>query len=203
MARAVEQILAGFDVEGLVVVTGRVRDTGQGQETPATASGMVGRREELARAGQAPASPREHTAGAVQVSEPVIQIRDADTARIAIQSALTGHLVFSTLHTVNAVETLNRIMDFFEPHQQVQIRKHHDPDQKRQRARPPTGHLPLQYKSSYDQDFCLSLAMKNSYCYIISHEKAVKQAHAGLEWVSSTVFNRLNNLQENNYGCKL
>lgn len=51
------------------------------------------------------------------------EMRDAETVRTAISSAETGHLVFSTLHTVNAVETLNRIMDFFEPHQQLQIRK--------------------------------------------------------------------------------
>lgn len=51
------------------------------------------------------------------------EMRDADTVRTALQSAETGHLVFSTLHTVDAVETLNRILDFFEPHQQLQIRK--------------------------------------------------------------------------------
>ena len=51
------------------------------------------------------------------------EMRDAETVRTALASAETGHLVFSTLHTVDAVETLNRILDFFEPHQQVQIRK--------------------------------------------------------------------------------
>jgi twitching motility protein PilT len=51
------------------------------------------------------------------------EMRDAETVRTALSSAETGHLVFSTLHTVDAVETLNRIMDFFEPHQQTQIRK--------------------------------------------------------------------------------
>ncbi|MFP4501670.1 MAG: type IV pilus twitching motility protein PilT [Candidatus Hydrogenedentota bacterium] len=51
------------------------------------------------------------------------EMRDADTVRTALASAETGHLVFSTLHTVDAVETLNRILDFFEPHQQIQIRK--------------------------------------------------------------------------------
>ncbi|MBX7258216.1 MAG: PilT/PilU family type 4a pilus ATPase [Candidatus Hydrogenedentes bacterium] len=51
------------------------------------------------------------------------EMRDAETVRTALASAETGHLVFSTLHTVDAVETLNRIMDFFEPHQQTQIRK--------------------------------------------------------------------------------
>lgn len=51
------------------------------------------------------------------------EMRDAETVRTALSSAETGHLVFSTLHTVDAVETLHRIMDFFEPHQQEQIRK--------------------------------------------------------------------------------
>ncbi len=51
------------------------------------------------------------------------EMRDAETVRTALSSAETGHLVLSTLHTVNAVETLNRIMDFFEPHQQQLIRK--------------------------------------------------------------------------------
>ena len=51
------------------------------------------------------------------------EMRDAETVRTALSSAETGHLVFSTLHTVDAVETLNRILEFFEPHQQVQIRK--------------------------------------------------------------------------------
>jgi twitching motility protein PilT len=51
------------------------------------------------------------------------EMRDTETVRTALASAETGHLVFSTLHTVDAVETLNRIMEFFEPHQQVHIRK--------------------------------------------------------------------------------
>jgi len=51
------------------------------------------------------------------------EMRDAETVRTALSSAETGHLVFSTLHTVDAVQTLHRIMDFFEPHQQEQIRK--------------------------------------------------------------------------------
>ncbi len=51
------------------------------------------------------------------------EMRDAETVRTALASAETGHLVLSTLHTVDAVETLNRIIDFFEPHQQLQIRK--------------------------------------------------------------------------------
>jgi len=51
------------------------------------------------------------------------EMRDTETVRTALSSAETGHLVLSTLHTIDAVETLNRIMEFFEPHQQVQIRK--------------------------------------------------------------------------------
>ncbi len=51
------------------------------------------------------------------------EMRDAETVRTALASAETGHLVFSTLHTVDAVETLNRVMDFFEPNHQTQIQK--------------------------------------------------------------------------------
>lgn len=51
------------------------------------------------------------------------EMRDAETVRTALASAETGHLVFSTLHTVDAVETLNRVLEFFEPHQHTQIRK--------------------------------------------------------------------------------
>jgi len=51
------------------------------------------------------------------------EMRDPETVRTALSSAETGHLVFSTLHTVDAVETLHRLMDFFEPHQQTQIQK--------------------------------------------------------------------------------
>ncbi len=51
------------------------------------------------------------------------EMRDAETVRTALAAAETGHLVFSTLHTVDAVETLNRVMDFFEPSHQTQIQK--------------------------------------------------------------------------------
>ena len=51
------------------------------------------------------------------------EMRDVETVRTGLAAAETGHLVFSTLHTVNATETLHRIIDFFEPHQQEQIRK--------------------------------------------------------------------------------
>lgn len=51
------------------------------------------------------------------------EMRDAETVRTALSSAETGHLVFSTLHTVDAVETLHRILDFFDPSEQHQIQK--------------------------------------------------------------------------------
>lgn len=50
------------------------------------------------------------------------EMRDQETVSAAIQAAETGHLVISTLHTINATETVNRIIDFFPPHQQKQIR---------------------------------------------------------------------------------
>ncbi len=50
------------------------------------------------------------------------EMRDPETVGAALTAANTGHLVFSTLHTVNATETVNRIVDFFPPHQQRQAR---------------------------------------------------------------------------------
>ena len=50
------------------------------------------------------------------------EMRDQETVAAALSAAETGHLVFSTLHTINATETINRIVDFFPPHQQSQIR---------------------------------------------------------------------------------
>lgn len=50
------------------------------------------------------------------------EIRDLDTVRAALNAAEIGHLVLSTLHTIDATETINRIIDFFPPYQQGQIR---------------------------------------------------------------------------------
>ena len=50
------------------------------------------------------------------------EMRDPETVLAALQAAETGHFVLSTLHTTDATETVNRIIDFFEPHQQHQIR---------------------------------------------------------------------------------
>ncbi|MEX0832445.1 MAG: type IV pilus twitching motility protein PilT [Actinomycetota bacterium] len=50
------------------------------------------------------------------------EMRDTETVRTALQAAETGHLVLSTLHTVDATETVNRVIDFFPPHQQIQVR---------------------------------------------------------------------------------
>jgi twitching motility protein PilT len=50
------------------------------------------------------------------------EMRDQETVAAALSAAETGHLVFSTLHTIDATETVNRIVDFFPPHQQHQIR---------------------------------------------------------------------------------
>lgn len=50
------------------------------------------------------------------------EIRDAKTMDVAIKAADTGHLVMSTLHTLNASETINRIISFYPPHQQQHIR---------------------------------------------------------------------------------
>jgi hypothetical protein len=50
------------------------------------------------------------------------EMRDRDTVKIALSAAETGHLVLSTLHTINAGETINRILGMFEPEEQEQIR---------------------------------------------------------------------------------
>jgi twitching motility protein PilT len=50
------------------------------------------------------------------------EMRDFETIEIAITAAETGHLVLSTLHTIGAVNTVDRIIDVFPPHQQQQIR---------------------------------------------------------------------------------
>jgi twitching motility protein PilT len=50
------------------------------------------------------------------------EMRDLETTEIALIAAETGHLVLSTLHTVDAVETINRVISIFPPHGQMQIR---------------------------------------------------------------------------------
>lgn len=50
------------------------------------------------------------------------ELRDKETIEIALQAAETGHLVFSTMHTIDAVETLNRAVAVFPPHDQDNIR---------------------------------------------------------------------------------
>lgn len=50
------------------------------------------------------------------------EMRDLETISSAITAAETGHLVFSTLHTIGAAPTIDRIIDVFPPHQQAQIR---------------------------------------------------------------------------------
>lgn len=50
------------------------------------------------------------------------EMRDLETIHLAITAAETGHLVFATLHTVDAVQTVDRIIDVFPMHQQQQVR---------------------------------------------------------------------------------
>jgi twitching motility protein PilT len=50
------------------------------------------------------------------------EMRDVETVQAALAAAETGHLVLSTLHTIDAAETVNRIVDFFPPFQQQQVR---------------------------------------------------------------------------------
>ncbi|MBI3291737.1 MAG: PilT/PilU family type 4a pilus ATPase [Elusimicrobia bacterium] len=50
------------------------------------------------------------------------EMRDLETMAAALTAAQTGHLVLSTIHTIDAVQTVSRIVDLFPPHQQPQIR---------------------------------------------------------------------------------
>ena len=50
------------------------------------------------------------------------EMRDLETIETALHAAETGHLVFSTLHTLDATETINRVISMFPPHHQKQIR---------------------------------------------------------------------------------
>ncbi len=50
------------------------------------------------------------------------EIRDLETLEIAMKAADTGHLVFSTLHTTDATQTINRVMSFYPPHEQADVR---------------------------------------------------------------------------------
>jgi twitching motility protein PilT len=50
------------------------------------------------------------------------EIRDISTLDTAMKAADTGHLVFSTLHTTDATQTINRILSFYPPHQQAEVR---------------------------------------------------------------------------------
>jgi twitching motility protein PilT len=50
------------------------------------------------------------------------EMRDHETVKAGLAAAETGHFVMSTLHTTDAAETINRIIDFFPPHEQKQVR---------------------------------------------------------------------------------
>jgi twitching motility protein PilT len=50
------------------------------------------------------------------------EIRDLETVRAALQAAETGHFVIATLHTTNVSETVTRVIDFFPPHENKQVR---------------------------------------------------------------------------------
>ncbi|MFQ5329150.1 MAG: type IV pilus twitching motility protein PilT [Thermodesulfobacteriota bacterium] len=67
----------------------------------------------------------ESLRGALRQDPDVIMVgemRDLETTEIALTAAETGHLVLSTLHTIDATETINRIVSLFPPYQQKQVR---------------------------------------------------------------------------------
>ena len=127
---------------GLILVTGA---TGSGKST--TLAAMVGYRNEKTRGhivtiedpveyelpgvAQIPVRPSRNFTfanglrAALRQAPKVIlvgEMRDQETVKIALSAAETGHLVLSTLHTVNAGETVNRILGMFEAEDQEQIR---------------------------------------------------------------------------------
>jgi twitching motility protein PilT len=50
------------------------------------------------------------------------EIRDLETLDAALKAADTGHMVFSTLHTMDATQTIQRVLSFYPPHQQAEVR---------------------------------------------------------------------------------
>ncbi|MFH1682111.1 MAG: ATPase, T2SS/T4P/T4SS family, partial [Candidatus Eisenbacteria bacterium] len=50
------------------------------------------------------------------------EIRDIGTMSVALTAANTGHLVLSTLHTIDSIQTINRVVSFFPPHQHKEVR---------------------------------------------------------------------------------
>ncbi len=50
------------------------------------------------------------------------EIRDLDTIDTALKAADTGHLVFTTIHTTDATQTMSRVLSFYPPHQQTEVR---------------------------------------------------------------------------------
>ncbi len=134
------------EARGLVLVTG---PTGSGKTT--TLASMIDHINQTRRVqhhhhrrpdrGAAPRQARHHQpsarSGSTRRTSPrrlrralrqdpdvilIGEMRDAETVEAALQAAETGHLVLSTLHTIDATETINRIIDFFPPYQQQQIR---------------------------------------------------------------------------------
>ena len=67
----------------------------------------------------------ESLRGALRQDPDIIMVgemRDLETTEIALTAAETGHMVLSTLHTIDAMETINRIVSIFPPYQQKQVR---------------------------------------------------------------------------------
>ena len=60
--------------------------------------------------------------GRIPTSSSIGEIRDLETLDTALKAADTGHLVFSTLHTTDATQTINRVLSFYPPHQQAEVR---------------------------------------------------------------------------------
>jgi twitching motility protein PilT len=51
------------------------------------------------------------------------ELRDKETISTALKAAETGHLVFATIHTTDAISTIGRLVSMFDPHEQIEIKK--------------------------------------------------------------------------------
>ena len=104
---------------GLILLTGT---TGSGKSTTLAAIfNFINQREvgmDTASFGRAMRRVLRQDPDVILIGE----MRDEETVRTALSAAETGHLVLSTVHTLDAAESVNRIIDFFQPHEQTQAR---------------------------------------------------------------------------------
>jgi len=120
--RALHQPDADLEALGLPPVVGRLAAELRGLLLVTGPTGLVSQREvgfDTAGFGEAMRRVLRQDPDVILVGE----MRDAETIDAALKAAETGHLVLSTLHTLDAAETINRILEFFSGSQQGQVRR--------------------------------------------------------------------------------